>query len=90
MGSKNELLKKIDEGYPKFSKGQKKLADFIREDYDLSLIHIFKIHQGKIRNDIWRIGKEDPDEEGESVVKEQQHDGRKYRAVRGLPERGTF
>ena len=38
----------------------------------------------------WRIGKEDPDEEGESVVKEQQHDGRKYRAVRGLPERGTF
>ncbi len=34
MGSKNELLKKIDEGYPKFSKGQKKLADFIREDYD--------------------------------------------------------
>ena len=34
MGSKNELLKKIDEGYPKFSKGQRKLADFIREDYD--------------------------------------------------------
>ena len=34
MGSKNELLKKIDAGYSKFSKGQKKLADFIRKDYD--------------------------------------------------------
>ena len=34
MQSKNELLKKIEDGYPKFSKGQKKLADFIREDYD--------------------------------------------------------
>ncbi len=34
MGSKNELLKKIEDGYPKFSKGQKKLADFIRLDYD--------------------------------------------------------
>lgn len=34
MGSKNELLKKIDSGYSKFSKGQKKLAEFIREDYD--------------------------------------------------------
>lgn len=28
------MLQKIDEGYSKFSKGQKKLADFIREDYD--------------------------------------------------------
>lgn len=34
MGSKNELLQKIEEGYSKFSKGQKKLADFIRDDYD--------------------------------------------------------
>ena len=34
MGSKNELLKKIDAGYSKFSKGQKTLADFIRKDYD--------------------------------------------------------
>ena len=34
MGSKNELLKKIDAGYSKFSKGLKKLADFIRKDYD--------------------------------------------------------
>ena len=34
MGNKNELLQKIDEKYSKFSKGQKKLADFIREDYD--------------------------------------------------------
>ena len=34
MGNKNELLQKIDEGYSKFSKGQKKLADFIKEDYD--------------------------------------------------------
>ena len=34
MGNKNELLQKIDEGYSKFSQGQKKLADFIKEDYD--------------------------------------------------------
>ncbi len=34
MGSKNELLMKIDTGYTKFSKGQKRLADFIRKDYD--------------------------------------------------------
>ncbi len=34
MGNKNELLQKIEEGYGKFSKGQKKLADFIREYYD--------------------------------------------------------
>ena len=34
MGSKNELLKKIEDGYPKFSKGQRKLADFIQKDYD--------------------------------------------------------
>lgn len=34
MGTKNELLKKLEDGYKKFSKGQKKLADFIREDYD--------------------------------------------------------
>ena len=34
MSVKNELLKMIDERYHKFSKGQKKLADFIREDYD--------------------------------------------------------
>ena len=34
MSAKNELPKMIDERYHKFSKGQKKLADFIREDYD--------------------------------------------------------
>ena len=34
MGNKNELLKKLEDGYQKFSKGQRKLADFIREDYD--------------------------------------------------------
>ena len=34
MLSKNELWKKIEDGYPKFSKGQRKLADFIRTDYD--------------------------------------------------------
>lgn len=34
MGNKNELLQKLEEGYKKFSKGQKKLADFIHEDYD--------------------------------------------------------
>ena len=34
MGTKNELLKKLEKGYKKFSKGQKKLADFIRGNYD--------------------------------------------------------
>lgn len=34
MGNKNELLQKLDDKYKKFSKGQKKLADFIRTDYD--------------------------------------------------------
>ena len=34
MGNKNELLQKLDEKYVKFSKGQKKLADFIRNEYD--------------------------------------------------------
>lgn len=34
MGNKNELLKKLENGYSKFSKGQRKLADYIREDYD--------------------------------------------------------
>lgn len=34
MGNKNELLQKLERNYKKFSKGQKKLADFIREDYD--------------------------------------------------------
>lgn len=31
---KNELMQKLDDGYKRFSKGQKKLADFIRDDYD--------------------------------------------------------
>ena len=30
MQSKNELLKKIEDGNPKFSKGQKKLAELIQ------------------------------------------------------------
>ncbi len=34
MGNKNELLKKIEDKYLKLSKGQKKLADYIRADYD--------------------------------------------------------
>ena len=34
MRDKNELLQKFDEKYNKFSKGQKKLADFIRNEYD--------------------------------------------------------
>ena len=34
MGNKNDLLQKIEDGYHKFSKGQKKLADFIQKDYD--------------------------------------------------------
>lgn len=34
MRTNNELLNKIDEKYPRLSKGQKKLADYIRQDYD--------------------------------------------------------
>ena len=34
MGKKNDLQCKLEEGYSRFSKGQKKLADFIRKDYD--------------------------------------------------------
>jgi DNA-binding MurR/RpiR family transcriptional regulator len=34
MSNKNELLQKLDEKYKKFSKGQKKIADFIRTEYD--------------------------------------------------------
>lgn len=34
MGSKNELLQNLEKGYTKFSKGQKKLADYIRKEYD--------------------------------------------------------
>lgn len=34
MGSKNELLQNIETRYPKLSKGQKKLADYICEEYD--------------------------------------------------------
>ena len=34
MRNKNELLQRLDEKYKKFSKGQKKLADFIRNEYD--------------------------------------------------------
>ena len=33
MGTQNELVQRLEDGYNKFSKGQKKLADFIREDY---------------------------------------------------------
>lgn len=34
MGTKNELLTRLDEKYPKLSKGQKRLTDYIRENYD--------------------------------------------------------
>ena len=34
MNVNNELLQKIDEKYPRLSKGQKKLADYLRKDYD--------------------------------------------------------
>ena len=34
MGINNELLRKLDQGYLQFSKGQKKLADYIRKNYD--------------------------------------------------------
>ena len=29
MGTQNELVQRLEDGYNKFSKGQKKLADFI-------------------------------------------------------------
>ena len=34
MSNQNELLQKLDERYKKFSKGQKRIADFIRDEYD--------------------------------------------------------
>lgn len=34
MRTNNELLNKIDEKYSRLSKGQKKLADYIRQEYD--------------------------------------------------------
>ena len=34
MGKNDDLQRKLEEGYSRFSKGQKKLADFIRNDYD--------------------------------------------------------
>lgn len=34
MTTKNELLSRLDKKYPKLSKGQKKLTDYIRENYD--------------------------------------------------------
>ena len=41
MGKKNELLQKLDEKYVRFSKGQKKLADFIRNEYDKAAFMTF-------------------------------------------------
>lgn len=34
VSSKNELLNRLDEKYPKLSKGQKKLTDYIKQNYD--------------------------------------------------------
>lgn len=34
MKTNNELLQRIDEKYPRLSKGQKKLSDYIRQEYD--------------------------------------------------------
>lgn len=34
MSTKNELLTRLDEKYPKLSKGQKRLTDYIRHNYD--------------------------------------------------------
>ena len=34
MSTKNELLTRLDEKYPKLSKGQKRLTDYIRKNYD--------------------------------------------------------
>ena len=33
VSSKNELLNRLDEKYPKLSKGQKKLTDYIKKVY---------------------------------------------------------
>ena len=34
MANKNELLNRIDGGYQKFSKGQKKIAEYVKTEYD--------------------------------------------------------
>lgn len=34
VSTKNELLARLDEKYPKLSKGQKRLTDYIRQNYD--------------------------------------------------------
>jgi len=34
VGGKNDLLNRIDQGYKKFSKGQKKIAEYVRTEYD--------------------------------------------------------
>lgn len=34
MGTKNELIARLDEKYPKLSKGQKRLTDYIKNNYD--------------------------------------------------------
>lgn len=34
MANKNDLLNRIEQGYKKFSKGQKKIAEYVRSDYD--------------------------------------------------------
>ena len=34
MSTQNELLARLDEKYPKLSKGQRRLTDYIRQNYD--------------------------------------------------------
>ena len=34
MNTQNELLARLDEKYPKLSKGQRRLTDYIRQNYD--------------------------------------------------------
>lgn len=34
MANKNDLLNRMDRGYKKFSKGQKRIAEYVRSDYD--------------------------------------------------------
>ena len=50
MGTQNELVQRLEDGYNKFSKGQKKLADFIREDYSIQRMEVTygRISQGEI------------------------------------------
>ena len=50
MGSKNELLQKIENKYARLSKGQKRLADFILNEASIEGTNILKITHETIGN----------------------------------------